>query len=210
MIKNTVLLCCWLCQLSLYARAADIEIKSPDGRISFQLSANERQLMYSISFNGVPVILHSPLVLSLDGKPVTTGAQITGSEKYSINESFPWRGAHARAVNHCNGSRIKISSGTVNYTIDVRVFDGGAAFQTIIPGGKTAARIPDESTVFTLPAGADIWYHDLNMHYEGVHVKKEIGSVQAGEWVAPPATVRLSNNTYASITEADLQNYSGF
>jgi alpha-glucosidase len=210
MIKYTVSISCWLCLFCGYARAADIEIKSPDGRISFQLSADERQLMYTISFNGVQVILPSPFVLTLDGKPVSANARITGSEKYTIDESFPWRGAHARAVNHCNGSRVKISSGSLNYTIDIRVFDGGAAFRSIIPGSKTAARIPDESTVFKLPAGTDIWYHDLYMHYEGVHVKKEISNVQAGEWVAPPATVKLSNNTYASINEADLQNYSGF
>jgi alpha-glucosidase len=49
----------------------------------------------------------------------------------------------------------------------------------------------------------------MEMHYEGVHVKKEIGRVENGEWVAPPATFKLSQGIYASITEAALVNYPG-
>ena len=49
----------------------------------------------------------------------------------------------------------------------------------------------------------------MEMHYESVHTKKEIGQVQKGEWVAPPATFKLPQGIYACITEADLKGYSG-
>jgi alpha-glucosidase len=67
----------------------------------------------------------------------------------------------------------------------------------------------DETTVFNLPVGSTLWYHDLEIHYESVHVKKEIDQVHAGEWVAPPATYKLPQGYYASITEANLVNYPG-
>ena len=70
-------------------------------------------------------------------------------------------------------------------------------------------RIPDESTVFNIPSRSTLWYHDLYMHYESVHVKKKIDDVQNGEWVAPPATFKLPQGVYASITEAALLNYAG-
>ena len=68
---------------------------------------------------------------------------------------------------------------------------------------------PVETTVFNLPLNSTIWYHDLNMHYEGVHVKKQIQEVHKGEWVAPPATFKLPQGSYASITEAALTEYPG-
>jgi alpha-glucosidase len=42
-----------------------------------------------------------------------------------------------------------------------------------------------------------------------VHVKKEISHVKNGEWVAPPATYKLPQGYYASVTEANLVNYPG-
>jgi alpha-glucosidase len=42
-----------------------------------------------------------------------------------------------------------------------------------------------------------------------VHSKKEISELIEGEWVAPPATFKLSSGAYASITEANLIGYAG-
>ncbi len=49
----------------------------------------------------------------------------------------------------------------------------------------------------------------MEMHYEGVHVKKKIDEVRDSEWVAPPATFKLQQGIYASVTEAALENYPG-
>src|SRR5205807_2570264 len=116
---------------------------------------------------------------------------------------------HATATNHCNGAKIPLQHANVTDTLDVRVFNDGAAFRFTCPGDKNTSRMPDEATVFNIPAGSTIWYHDLESHYEGIHVKKEISQVQKGEWVAPPATYKLPQGFYASVTEADLVNYPG-
>ena len=51
------------------------------------------------------------------------------------------------------------------------------------------------------PAGSTVWHHSMSGHYEGQHVKSDVSELQQGEWVAPPMTVKLPNNTgYASIT----------
>jgi len=47
-------------------------------------------------------------------------------------------------------------------------------------------------------------------HYETEFVKKNISEVHAGEWAGPPLTFKLPLDAgYASITEANLVNYSG-
>src|SRR5262249_29638840 len=95
------------------------------------------------------------------------------------------------------------------YVVEVRAFNDGIAFRYIV-AGDARPRVPDEATVFMLPAGSTVWYHDFEGHYEGIHVRKEISDVKAGEWAAPPLTIKLPNNDgYAAITEAALLNYSG-
>lgn len=185
-----------------------VTVVSPDGRLRFDLSAG-RELSFSVTADGRPVVLSSPLRFLLDGQPVTTGARITGSRKYTIHEVYDWLGVHTPAVDDCNGMEVQLARGKLRYAIGIRVFDDGAAFRVVVPGGDSVRRVPDEATVFELPGDATIWYHDINGHYEGVHVKKRLSDVQDGEWVAPPATLKQTSGYYVAITEADLRNYSG-
>src|SRR5207245_4571637 len=47
-------------------------------------------------------------------------------------------------------------------------------------------------------------------HYEGIHQRKALADVAAGDWAAPPLTYRLpGDGGYASITEAALHDYAG-
>jgi alpha-glucosidase len=184
-------------------------VSSPDKTVQFKLFKQNNQLSYKVTFKGVPVIETSPLIASIDNKNITTNVSIGSSKNYSIKESYPWYGVHSTAVNECNGLQIPVNQNSLTYTIDVRVFNNGAAFKLVIPGSANQKRVPDEATVFNVPNDSKIWYHDLNMHYESVHSKKEISQLQAGEWVAPPATFKLSNGIYASITEANLIGYAG-
>ncbi|HXI28273.1 MAG TPA: glycoside hydrolase family 97 catalytic domain-containing protein, partial [Vicinamibacterales bacterium] len=71
-------------------------------------------------------------------------------------------------------------------------------------------RTPDEATTFRIPAGAIVWAHDFEGHYEGVHARHAIEEVAAGEWAAPPLTFRLAGSAgYASITESAIAGYAG-
>jgi alpha-glucosidase len=184
-------------------------LKSPDGGILFRLFTENNGLAFSVRYKNIPVINNSPLVLSLNQVTVTDAVKAGTAKAYAINENYSWMGAHAVAHNQCNGAKIPVTRGSFSYTIDVRVFNDGVAFRLALPGQADESRVPDEATLFNLPDHSTLWYHDLEMHYESVHVKKEISQVQKGEWVAPPATFKLPQGFYACITEADLENYSG-
>src|ERR1700754_3576183 len=155
------------------------------------------------------MVLPSPLRFLLDGSLITGKAKIASSKKYTIHESYPWLGVHSTAVNDCNGTEVRLVKNNLTYTLDIRVFNDGAAFRIVVPGASDVARVPDEATVFRLPGESTIWYHGIVGHYEDVYDKKQLANVQSGTWVAPPATLRLPQGSYMNITEANLQDYSG-
>jgi alpha-glucosidase len=195
---------------SITAIAADTAIvKSPDGQIRFQLFQQNRQLSFSVQYAGKTIIQSSPLVMTVDGNAITNNLHIGKIENYKLNENYLWSGVHSTAHNNCTGAKINLIQSKVSYVLDVRVFNDGTAFRIVLPGSASDSRIPDEETIFNLPSGSALWYHDMEMHYEGVHVKKKIDEVKDGEWVAPPATFKLPQGIYASITEAALENYPG-
>ncbi len=184
---------------------------SPNGLISLDLSRDSNgRLTYSVLLGGAAVVEPSRAGIVVDAKDLGDGAEIGRAEPYVIDETYPWYGVHDTAVNRCRGSRVALATAGVPWSIDLRACDDGAAFRYIVPGNATVTRTPDEATTFRLPAGATVWTHDFDGHYEGMHAKRDIADVRPGEWAAPPLTLELPGNAgYASITESALVGYSG-
>lgn len=186
-------------------------IPSPDGSVQFKFFVNQGKLSYSISSRNKSVIESSPMEFTLDGVDLTQGAELGRLQPYDIDETYPWRGVHSVASNHCNGIRIELlhSQSKLTYALDIRVFNDAAAFRFLIPE-TNRLRVPDEASTFLIPARSTVWYHDLQGHYEGVHVKKDISEIGSGQWLAPPVTFKLPDGEgYASVTEAALTGYAG-
>jgi alpha-glucosidase len=193
-------------------QTSGVSVASPDGKARFQiLPPQQAQPGYRVTFKNQPVIQTMALGIVIDGVDLAQGAKVERVERYRLNERYAWRGVHSEAVNRCNGAKLSLkhAQSGVGFTLEARAFNDGIAFRFIVPGdGKP--RVPDESTTFTLPAGSVVWYHDFEGHYEGIHARKAIDDVKAGEWAAPPLTIKLPNGAgYASITEAALINYAG-
>jgi len=199
--------------VSLRVLAADTTVvKSPDGLTIFKFFNIKGQFYFSVFHKNIAVIEPSPLIVTSNGQSFTRSFFAASHPKQvRVNDSYPVFGAHAVAVNNYNGVQIDLiasSNMSAGNSIEIRVFNGGVAFRQIFTPTMQPA-VPDEATVFNLPSGSFLWYHDMEMHYEGVHVKKKIDEVRDSEWVAPPATFKLPQGIYASITEAALENYPG-
>ena len=189
----------------------DIKLASPNRLLQFLLMVGDRDLTYRISFRNQPAIDNSRIGIMLDGANLSYGVDVRKLESYSLNDAFPSREVHSRALNQCNGTRISLRhpQTNTNYTLDVRAFNNGIAFRHIVPGDNRL-RVPDEASTFAIPSASTVWFHDFEGHYEGIHKKKGIEEVQAGEWAAPPLTIKLPQGRgYASLTEAALINYAG-
>lgn len=190
----------------------NIKILSPNGSLQFDLLWREpSRLSYRVRLKNQAVIEPSLMRLSLDNTELCRGVEIAGIGSYRVNEKYFRQGVHSLAVNRCKGAKISVlhKESKTSYTIEVRAFDDGIAFRYIVPG-DSRQRVPDEATTFVIPAGSALWYHDFEGHYETAHTRKDIAEVKAGEWAAPPVTIKLPNGAgYAAITEAALMNYSG-
>ncbi len=191
----------------------EVQVASPDGKIKFTVLPKAERLTLTVTMGDTVVIEPSPVVMKLDGYDLSSGVVFNSRERYAVDESYPWYGAHSTAVNQCNGVKLSLTHDLsfISYTLEVRVFNDGVAYRHVIPGEENASRTPDEYSAFVIPDGSTLWYGGLaDGHYETEFVKKNISEVHAGEWAGPPLTFKLPLHAgYASITEANLVNYSG-
>ena len=207
-VAIALLLACFV-SLPVYG-AGSVTVASPDGRVQFRLSPGAKGLEYTVTFGGKPVIEASAIGVTVDRVNLAEGADTGRADAYHVNETYPWYGNHSTAVNNCNGVRIAMThrQSRLAYTLEVRAYNDGIAFRHVVPGEGT--RVPDEATMFRIPSRSTVWFHDLEDHYEGQHLQKSLDAVPPGQWLAPPVTFRLPDETgYLAITEGALRNYSG-
>lgn len=188
------------------------QVSSPDGNVKLTILPNAERLTFSVTMGETTVIEPSTISMILDGYDLSSGVVLGNVERYDIDETYPWHGAHSTAVNRCNGARISLQNdlSSINYVLEIRVFNDGVAFRHVIPGEPDTSRVPDEYTAFVIPADSTVWYHDLGGHYEAAYKSGDISDIKPGQWAGPPVTFKLSGDTgYSLITEANLVNYSG-
>lgn len=192
--------------------AEPLKIISPDGNLELDVFVEKGQVMYSLNFKGRPVIERSQLGLVLNGVNIGKAVSAGKPELYEKNETYPWRGKHSIATNHFKAATIPVTQGAdkIRYTVDVRVFNHGAAFRYIVPSEKKTA-LTGDATSFTIPSGSTVWYHGLaSMHYEEKHKKTDVSEIKAGEWAGPPVTIKLPDELgYAAITESGIIKSAG-
>lgn len=187
-------------------------VASPDGSIVLRIGLKDNDLTYDVRKSGKTVLMEAPIRMTVDGAEICNSPRLLSSDSYKTDDTYPIRGSHSMAVDKSNGLLLKLKNEQLktDFILEARAYNDGIAFRLILPGKNKQARTPDEHTVFTLPAGSQVWYHDMYCHYEGLHQKKEISEITKGEWAAPPVTVQLPGNSgYLCLTESALMNYAG-
>lgn len=198
------------CSASM-AQTGRAEIASPDKLVTFVLSIRQNQLYYQVNYKNDPVITPSAMGLSVDGTPVGPCTSLEVAGRKVIDETYPWRGLHSMAVNHCNAVGIKVKGvgASPSFVVEVRVFNNGAAFRYVV-SRKDSSTVNTDNTVFTLPAGSTIWSQPDIGNYEGRYQRQLIDTVRQGQPVGPPLTILLPGHTgYAAITEGGLTDFAG-
>lgn len=203
------------------AGAAPIDrvvITSPRATLRIALHAGEGRLLYEVARGRAAVIEPSRAGIVVDGVDLGDGVTLGAVENYRVSDRYSWRGTHSLAVDSANGARVTVThrASGLRYGVDIRAYDEGAAFRTIVPapggadGSAPPSRVPDAAAAFRLPAGSIVWSHGLRDHYEAQYDKRRIEDVPAGDWAAPPVTAKLPGTRgYVAITESDLRSYAG-
>jgi alpha-glucosidase len=193
-------------------RMEEVKVTSPDGRVQFTVLPNAERLSYTVTMGGTTLIAPSTLSFSVDGYDLASGVTFSNVTRATVNETFPWHGAHRIATNHCHTATLALTHDLsfTTYTLEIRAFNDGVGYRFVVPGADNVSRVPDEYSNFVLPDGITVWFHDLDGHYEAPYEQLDISKVKPGQWAGPPLTFQLPNGAgYGSITEANLVNYAG-
>ncbi len=200
--------------------AAEFQLASPDGAVQFRLATSaDGDLSYSVTSDGQPRLAAARVGIVVEGRDLGAGVEVGRPVTRRVAETFAWRGNKTLATNRCAASAfpVRLKSGTAEWTLEVRVFDDGAAFRYRVPGTGTR-RIQGEATAWQVPAASTLWLQTDTDDYEGsyhavradqVPLEETIENKKRPTHIGPPMTVVYPDGTFGLISEAALVRYSG-
>ncbi|MCD8263344.1 MAG: glycoside hydrolase family 97 protein [Tannerellaceae bacterium] len=204
----------WLCTLALTACGTSANssstLESPDGRNSLLFEVENGKLYYSVNRDNKPVINRSLLGFQLSREDLsgsfridnvthsyssTTWEQVWG-EEITVDDTYHQMEV-ALSQTHANGRKLNLI---------FRLYNDGAGFRYEFPEAEDIV-IMDELTEFNLAGNYPSWsiptYH--TEYYEGLYRKMPVSAIDT---VPTPLTMKVSDNLYISIHEANLTDYA--
>ena len=191
-----------------------LSINSPDNTLFAELSTDSTgRLYYSVERNGAELIEKATLGLIVDEVDLGKNVKIGSCEfKTTVDKIYRWRGVHSTAQNNYNEVVVPVThlASEVAYHIEMRVFNDGIAYRTILPG-KGKRMVDGEVASWQISKEAIAWYHSDTRDYEDPIRPTKVADIAKGAKMAPPVVLELpKNNGYLALTEASLFEYSGF
>lgn len=202
------------------ANSASLDLAGPDGTIRLRVGTDETgHLVYDVQAGGRQRLRTAPAGIIVNGIDLGAGIELGQPTAREIHETFPWRGNKTVATNHCVAAAIPVraSAGGEAWTLEVRVFNDGAAWRYRVPGTGTR-RVNGEVTAWHLPAEAEVWFQTNTGNYEGAYQSARADNVPLAVDVqgrrqpvhlGPPVTAVFPDGWSGLISEASLFNYSG-
>lgn len=186
---------------------AENTIASPDGNIVATVSVSSGNLVYSVAYQGIPLIDTSSLGVTVDNTNVGAGVTIDGFTAYGTNETFQSRcGIHATATNWYNGQIIAVTQAAsgVRYNLDIRVYNDGVAFRYELNGGRIQDFVSGESSGFVTPENSTLWYITNNIPYdEWYYTSTNIAQLPPGTVMKAPVVIQLpGSDGYLALAES--------
>ena len=187
--------------------AAPLSVASPNGKIHIDIQSDSGQLTWSVSRQGKTVLNPGPLGLTIDGKDIGHAVTLGTPRPSTINEKYPIFGNHAEAVNHCKQIVIPIEADGLQYEVDVRAFDDGAAVRLTVPLDDTAHAIAGEATQWNLPQITSTWWARYDQSDEAIGQMGALDSIPANAALSVPLTMKNADGLYISLTEANNDSF---
>lgn len=211
MLHQSVFYSCWvgLWLVSSFGMAAPkptvYEATSPDHKTRINVTVNEQKaLVYRVWFASEPVLDWSALGFALNSMAVGQNTVVKKQRIRPHTESVAWRlGENDVIQNNYNELTLDCVSGSVNYQLVARVFDGSVAFCYVLPkqNGISNGLIRREHTTFALPGAFTIYQYNE----ESVFAPTAVSDLQ--KTCDFPATL-TNGKLFLSIGEADNTSYT--
>ncbi len=177
------------------------------------------QISYTVNFNGKPVISNSTIRFEFkQAPPLGDDMMVLKTSTKEINETWtPVLKRRETILNNCKELTIEMQEKKFprrKMNLILRVFDDGVAFRTefVGDGNKHSYELTEETTSFNFTADHDCWATNDGSYrssQENEFFKRKISGITDQMVIGLPMTVKVSDNCYAAITEAQITDYAG-
>lgn len=202
------LLICVLFSLTTAISAADLAVRSPDGRLEIGLEAGEK-LRVSASFDGRPVLEPSEIGLRVNGRTrLGRKAEILTSSKETVDETVDQvvQRKGARLRDHYNQLLVVFDGG---YSVELRAYNDGVAYRFItdLEGEVT---VDDETMALVFPKGSSSFFPEeesFMSHNERSYLDLPLSEIDGDRFASLPVMFDVPEVARVVFTEADLYSY---
>jgi len=200
--------------------AQKLSLTSPDNKIIVNINNNEK-LSYAITFEGKAIMAPSLLGFEFKDEPPMNGLfNVVSQNKQTINEIWKpvVKSKHAEIINNYNELAVQLKEKTgLMRCMDIvfRAFNDGVAFRYKLYRSENIGnrKISRELTSFQVPGNPDAWmvdYQGYSSPQEAEFFKHKISNMSDTSKMGLPFLMDYGNNCWVAITEANINNYSGF
>lgn len=194
-----------------------VSVRSPNGRIEFQLSntAPTREslftrLAYRVLVGGKPLMDTSYIVFAIQDQEPMLGEKLGlmySTRKEGVDEKYTFADRTIR--NQYNAVIANyLQSGTLgrSLSVEVRAYDDGIAFRYFLPRSVPLEdlRIEEEETDFNLAQDGRAY-----ALADGKYAPMKISALKRASLVGLPFLVEQPGIGWVEITEAQVENYAG-
>lgn len=194
-------------------------VKSPDGAIVMQVSAENGQLAYSVTYGGKPLVLRSALGLELEKAPVLgTNVRIAKADFGVVNDSYTMPHGKSNPVkNQYHWMTLDLEETGEPHRrlqLETRAYNDGVAFRYVVPQQPPLEefRLLSEKTEFRLAKDGTTYpliLESFQTSYEDNYHVLPLGGLHPDYLIALPLLTELPGVAWVAITEADIDNYAG-
>lgn len=209
------------------------EVKSPDGRIAILFALDDSGApVYSVSFDGKPVIKPSGMGFEFkDQPPLSGGLEVAQADLSSFSETWEMPWGEQRAVdNTYNQLTVALKEKEAperSLVLHFKAYNDGIGFRyefpaqagvdtVIIMDERTGFNLAGDHTAYWIPGDWDIYehlYHKCKVsEINAIKYRNHPGLAQTyipENAVNTPVTMKTDEGLYLSFHEANLTDYAG-
>ena len=197
---------------------AQFSVVSPHALAEVRVETG-KQIIYSVFFNGKPVVAHSTIKFEFrQAAPLDEDFVVLKTSTKEINETWtPVLKRQSSILNNCNELTIQLQEKKFprrTFNLVFRAYDDGVAFRTEFTGldNKHEYVITEELVTFNFTADHDCWaanHGSYRSSQENEFFKRKLSGITDPMVIGLPMTVKVADDCYAAITEAEIDDYAG-
>lgn len=197
---------------------AQFSVMSPTAIAEVKVDIGNK-IIYSVFFQGKPVLVNSEISFEFkQAPPLGFDMEVIRTTPRIINETWtPVLKRKATILNSCKELTIELKEKKFprrRMNLVFRVFDDGVAFRTgfVGPGNNHEYVLTNELVNFNFGADHTCWavnHGSYRSSQENEYFKRKLSDLTDQMVIGLPMTIKVSDDCYAAITEANITDYAG-